>query len=122
MRALPLASFCLVSLISLGLATDSRAEDSTETRGLIVFSDRQAAASNDGGPTVLRGSAVKRGTVEGAGSGGRSAGFQIGAGEQLWFTDTSTGQVIVCDDRRTSTVGSRFIGCIEDRLPFTISE
>lgn len=116
MRALPLASFCLASLLGFAVAFDSRAEDTNTTPGLIVFKDRKESAEN-GLPKVLRGSAVRRGVATSDVDG--PEGLQIGAGDKLWFADPTTGEVIVCDERRTNRVGHRFIGCVEDRLPFT---
>ncbi|MEZ5934217.1 MAG: hypothetical protein R3F54_20225 [Alphaproteobacteria bacterium] len=123
MRVTPLALACCAALLGLTIAGTARADAVKATPELTVFSAK-TTRSADGRPLVLRGSATRRGTVDGRyGSGSYApAGLQFGAGAKLWMTDPETGRVIVCDERRTSRVGSRFIGCLEDRLPSTIYE
>ncbi|MDH3664044.1 MAG: hypothetical protein OEU92_29195 [Alphaproteobacteria bacterium] len=123
MRILPAALACCAALIGLATTTDLRAETVKVTPELTVFTHDQARPAGERAPTVLRGSATKRGTVDGqSGEGYQPAEFQIGAGAKLWLADPESGRVIVCDERRTSRVGSRFVGCVEDQLPDVIYE
>lgn len=122
MRTMPLALACSALLLSLTITADARAEAVKVTPELTVFTKEQTPPT-DGRPTVLRGSATKRGTVDSRYGGGyEPARFQLGAGAKLWLTDPISGEVIVCDERRTSRVGSRFIGCLRDRLPYAVYE
>ncbi len=123
MRALPLALSCCMLLLGFAAAGDLKAQDTETGPGLTVFSDDRSDET-DTRPTVLRGEATRRGTVEGDSEGRfyEQTGLQIGAGAKLWLADPVTGRVIVCDERRTSRVGGRYIGCLEDRLPFTVYE
>ncbi|MGI9420548.1 MAG: hypothetical protein ACR2RA_22220 [Geminicoccaceae bacterium] len=115
-------AFALVSSAALfGLVASSgvRAEAVKASPGLTVFNDQRTQSANDDSPTVLRGSASRRGTVDGRyGKVREPVDYQLGAGAKLWLTEPESGRVIVCDERRTSRVGSRFIGCVEDRLPY----
>ena len=78
---------------------------------LTVFTKEQAS-SNEGAPVVLRGSATKRGTVFDGGNRYVDRGpVEIGAGSTLWLADPATGDIIACEPRRTSRVGSRFVDC-----------
>ena len=123
MRVLPAALACCTVLFGLATATDLRAESVKVTPKLTVFTHDQARPAGDRAPTVLRGSATKRGTVDSQlGEDYRPIQYQIGAGAKLWLADPESGRVIVCDERRTSRVGSRFIGCLEDQLPYEIYE
>lgn len=118
MRATPIVLSCSAVFLGLSIATTVRADAVEATPELTVFTSEQTRPA-DGQPTVLRGNAIRRGIVDGRFGGAyEPTGLQIGAGAKLWLTDPATGQVIVCDERRTSRVGSRFIGCLEDRLPF----
>ena len=117
MRVRSIALACSAAFLALP-ATNALAEVEKVTPELTVLTKR-LVLSTDEPPVVLRGDATTRGTVDGRfGSLGDPIGLQIGAGDKLWFTDPATGRVIVCDERRTNRVGSRFIGCIEDQLPF----
>lgn len=120
MRAIPVCLSCCAILIGLAATNDLRAEAVKVTPELTVFTNEKTRPA-DGRPTVLRGSATKRGTVDSRGVGFyEPARLQLGAGAKLWLTDPVTGRVIVCDERRTSRVGSRFIGCLEDQLPYDL--
>lgn len=97
----------------------AHAEAVKVTPEMTRFSSEQAKPNDDGRPTVLRGSATRRGTVDGRyGRTYDPVDYQLGAGAKLWLTDPESGVVVVCDERRTSRVGGRFIGCVEDRLPY----
>ncbi|MEM8951506.1 MAG: hypothetical protein AAGA21_13600 [Pseudomonadota bacterium] len=118
MRAMSLAVTAGACLFGLTIASDVRADAVKVSPQLTVFTQEQTRPEN-GGPTLLRGDATKRGTVD-ARFGGRTyepTRFQVGAGDKLWLTDPISGEVIVCDERRTNRVGSRFIGCLKDELP-----
>ncbi|MGI9490722.1 MAG: hypothetical protein ACR2RF_33470 [Geminicoccaceae bacterium] len=122
MHDMPVALTCCALVFGLA-AADARAEAVKVTPELTVFTEQQAPPA-DNRPTVLRGSATKRGTVDGryGDAGYEPSRFQFGAGDKLWLTDPISGEVIVCDERRTSRVGSRFIGCLQDRLPYVVYE
>lgn len=123
MRVFSTYVLCCAALFGLTTTTDLRAESIKVTPELTVFTDDQSRPDGDNRPTVLRGSATKRGTVDSElGEDYQPARFQLGAGDKLWMTDPVSGRVIVCDERRTSRVGSRFIGCLEDQLPYAIYE
>ncbi|MGI9509355.1 MAG: hypothetical protein ACR2QJ_08400 [Geminicoccaceae bacterium] len=120
MRAIPSVLSCCAVLFGLAAASDLRAEVVKVTPELTVFTD-ETSPSTDGRPTVLRGSATKRGTVESSDLGYiEPPQYQVVAGERLWLTDPENGQVILCNKRRTSRVGSRYVSCIKGRLPYTI--
>ncbi len=118
MRPIPAALTCCALVFGLTTATDVRAEAIKVTPELTVFTKEQAP-STDNRPIVLRGSATRRGTVDGrfGDEAYEPTRFQFGAGDKLWLTDPISGDVIVCDERRSSRVGGRFIGCVEDQLP-----
>jgi len=121
MRVCSIALACSAVLFALS-PLDARAEAEKVTQELTVIT-KELIPSTDAYPVVLRGDATRRGTVDGQfGEFASPAGLQIGAGDKLWFTDPVTGRVIVCDERRTNRVGSRFIGCIEDQLPFAYGQ
>ena len=63
MRAIPLCLSCCAVLIALAAPNDLRAEAVKVTPELTVFTDEKTPPA-DGRPTVLRGSATKRGTVD----------------------------------------------------------
>ncbi len=109
----------LAAIVAIGfLGERAHAEAVKLSPRLTVFTDDQAKTP-DSRPTVLRGSATQRGTVA-RGDDRRfdlTERFQIGAGPVLWLTDPETGEVIACRTGRTSTVGSRFIDCLEGELP-----
>lgn len=113
---------CCGILLGLGLgAADARADAVKATPELTVFSGERTSSPDIA--TVLRGDAIRRGVVDGRfGEGYQPGGLQIGAGAKLWMTDPASGRVIVCDERRSSRVGSRFIGCVEDTLTFKIED
>lgn len=118
MHAMPFALACCAFFMSFTVIAEARAEAVKVTPELTVFTEEQISPA-DGRPTVLRGSATKRGTVDSRYGGGyEPARFQLGAGAKLWLTDPVSGEVMVCDERRTSRVGSRFIGCLRDQLPY----
>lgn len=121
MHQMPIA--LALSALFLGLTVaDVQAEAVKVTPRLTVFTDKPAASA-DGLPTVLRGDATRRGTVDGRfGAALQASRFQLGAGAKLWLTDPVSGDVIVCDERRSSQVGGRFIGCVADRLPYALYE
>ncbi len=64
MRAMPLALTCCACLLSPITTADVRAEAVKATPELTVFTEEQSSPA-DGQPTVLRGSATRRGTVDG---------------------------------------------------------
>jgi hypothetical protein len=65
-----------------------------------------------GAPTVIRGSASRRGPVHDGGRlDVREVPLPVGAGATLWLTDPETGDIIACEARRGSGVGSRYIHC-----------
>ncbi len=117
MRATTIALASCSAIIGLSLAGTVNAEAVKVTPQLTVFTTTKTDV-NDGLPSVLRGSAIRRGKVS-SGNGDRSdlSRFAFGAGDKLWLTDPTSGEVIVCDERRSSRVGSRFVGCLRDQLP-----
>ena len=116
MRVTSIAAACSAALI--GIAASSAWADAVKaTPELTVFNNEQTSPGN-AEPIVLRGSATRRGTVDTkAGDLSDLSRFAFGAGDKLWLTDPISGEVIVCDERRTSRVGSRFVGCVRDQLP-----
>lgn len=111
----------LAAIVAIGFFGErANAEAVKISPELTVFTDDRAEAPGSR-PTVLRGSATRRGTVQGDGDRFYDTGrFQIGAGPVLWLTDPESGEVIACRRGRTSTVGSRFIDCLEGELPSSI--
>jgi hypothetical protein len=117
MRATSIALASCSVIIGLTLAGAAHAEAVKVTPELTVFS-AETTKTDDGRPTVLRGSATRRGTVSGrADEESNLSRFALGAGDKLWLTDPVSGEVVVCDERRSSRVGSRFVGCVRDQLP-----
>lgn len=104
------AVFSLLGLASVSAA--ALAEAVKVSPELTVFTSDDSSQDAQG-PTVLRGSATKRGTVHGGGNRGGAGSYQINAGETLWITDPETGSIIACEPRRTSRVGSRFVRCFD---------
>jgi hypothetical protein len=122
MRATSIAFASCSVIIGLTLAGTVRAEAVKVTPELTVFTTEKTDAS-DGLPAVLRGSATRRGTVSSrAGDDSDLSRFAFGAGDKLWLTDPVSGEVIVCDERRTHRVGGRFVGCVRDQLPSDLYE
>lgn len=120
MRAALAAFAAVLSLTASHVQAQTQAEKPTPQ--LTVF-PKAFVAPSDEPPGVVRGDATRRGTIDGRfGSAFAPARFDIGAGDRLWLTDPFSGQVFVCDVRRTNRVGSRFIGCLEGRLPFALSQ
>ncbi|MGI9433412.1 MAG: hypothetical protein ACR2Q4_01030 [Geminicoccaceae bacterium] len=109
----------LAVLVTVGmLAGVAQAEAVKVTPELTVFTNERLSAPDEG-PTVLRGSASRRGTVHGDLDYDLPERYQIGAGERLWVTDLLTGDLIACEPYRTSRVGSRYIRCFggKNKLP-----
>ena len=122
MRAMSIAFASCSVIIGLALAAPSHAEAVKVTPELTVFT-KEPAQVNEGRPIVLRGSATRRGTVSGRDDdSSRLSRFALGAGDKLWLTDPVSGEVVVCDERRSNRVGSRFVGCVRDQLPVELYE
>ncbi len=122
MRATSIALASCCALISLALPGMVRADVVKVTPELTVFTTETTSA-DDGRPAVLKGNATRRGTVSGTNDEGSDLSrFAFGAGDKLWLTDPVSGEVIVCDERRTNRVGSRFVGCVRDQLPAELYE
>ncbi len=115
---LPFAA-AAAGLIGFGLMIGvAQAEAVKVSPELTVFT-KERAVSDQGGPTILRGSATRRGTVHHGGVQYRgSEPLQIGAGSTLWLTDPVSGEIIACEPRRTSRVGSRYIHCFDTGIPY----
>lgn len=104
--------------ISLGMIMGTaQAEAAKVTPNLTVFTKDQTT-SNGQGPIVLRGSATKRGTVHGSSSYDDRGPIEVGAGSTLWLVDPDTGDIIACEPRRTSRVGSRYVHCFDGPSPY----
>lgn len=43
--------------------------------------------------------------------------FAVTAGEEIWFVESETGRITVCELRKTSTVGKSVVACHRGRLP-----
>lgn len=115
---LPYAAL-LAGSISLGLTIGMAHAEAVKVSPELTVFTQERAAPNDGGPTILRGSATRRGTVQHRGSQYSDLGpIQIGAGSTLWLADPLTGGIIACEPRRTSRVGSRYVHCFDDRRPY----
>ena len=122
MPKMPIVPACWVAVVGLAVAAPAQAEAVKVTPEVTVFA-KESTRSANGLPTVLRGDATRRGTVDARfGESYEPSRFQLGAGAKLWLTDPVTGQVIVCDERRSSRVGGRFIGCVADQLPYALYE
>lgn len=108
----PILPVLMASMIGIGFAiSTAHAEAEKVSPELTVFTKEQPP-SNDRAPIVLRGSATKRGTVFDGGNRYVDRGpVEIGAGSTLWLADPVTGDIIACEPRRTSRVGSRFVDC-----------
>jgi hypothetical protein len=104
-------------LIGIGLIAASTAPANAEaikiTPELTVFSAEETTTSSDR-PTILRGSATRRGAVP----FDDIAPIQIGAGSTLWMADPLTGEVVACEPRRTSRVGGRYVDCVVGQSPY----
>ncbi len=93
------------------MAASAQAEAVKVSPELTVFTKERATPA-DGGPTILRGSATPRGTVHHGDSPYVDRGpIEVGAGSTLWLADPVTGDIIACEPRRTSRVGSRYVDC-----------
>lgn len=105
MRANLAVTALIVALLGFGptMAT-AQAEAVKVTPELTIFTADQATPSY-GAPTVLRGSATRRGTVH------------ADAGYDLWLQDPISGEIIPCRVRRTAARDGRIIECPEDYLP-----
>lgn len=110
---LTLAAFA-AGFISFGVTIGAAHADAVKVSPELTVFTKERAAPNDGAPTVLRGSATRRGTVHDGGSRyDELPPIQIGAGSTLWIADPVTGEIIACEPRRTSRVGSRYIDCFD---------
>jgi hypothetical protein len=75
------------------------------------------AAEIGDAPLILRGSAVgpkSSKSALAATSGGQ--GYQVAAGQRLWFFDPQTLQIRSCINQQTSTVGVRIVRCYPGSL------
>ena len=104
-------------LLGIGLIAASilpaNAEAIKITPELTVFSAEETKTNSDR-PTVLRGSATRRGV-----SGYNDVSpIQIGAGSTLWMADPETGEVVACKRKRGSRVGSRYVDCVVGQSPY----
>jgi hypothetical protein len=66
-------------------------------------------------PRVLRGSAMAPRPL--AADLPPPRDWQVAAGRRLWLVDASTGDIVACRQRATSTVGRRVIACLSGSLP-----
>lgn len=100
--------------ISFGITLSAAHADAVKVSPELTVFTKERAAPNVGSPTVLRGSATRRGTVHHGNSRYDERGpFPIGAGSTLWMNDPYTGEIIACKPRRTSRVGSRYVHCFD---------
>ncbi len=98
--------FLLVPLFPVSPVT---AEVKTMTAGGTAGSD--AANADNGGLSILRGSAVRRGVVPEPSYALDSGRWETFAGRRLWLVDRETGDIVSCRNRNTSTVGVRTVRC-----------
>ena len=110
-------------LAGLPMVPTAEAEAVKASPELTVFTRDQgqnaAVADARRAPTVLRGSAVRRGIAPGYRyAEGMDPGRWIASsGDTLWLTDPASGELVACRVKRTSRVGKRVIRCIDDSLP-----
>jgi len=103
--------------VSLGVTISAAHAEAVKVSPQLTVFTQEQTASEGNGPTVLRGSATRRGTVN-SGSRDDPGLVQLGVGSTLWLADPETGALIACEPSRTSRVNSRFVRCFDEELPF----
>lgn len=121
MRVVPVSLACCAAFLVVTI-TDAQAEVEKPTAELTVF-PKKYALSIDKPPTMLRGDATRRGTVDGRlGETYLPESLNVNVGDKLWLTNPFTGQAIICDVARPHQAGTTFIGCLDNEPPFVIDE
>lgn len=121
MRVVPVLFAGCTALLAV-TTTNAQAEVEKRTAELTLF-PKKYALSIDKAPTMLRGNATRRGTVDGR-LGGlyRPDGLSFGAGDQLLLTNPFTGQAMVCNVDHPPQAGTSFIGCLDNQQSFAIDD
>lgn len=78
-----------------------------------------AGDTDEGAPTVLRGSGIASRPAPPPMDPGR---WQVAAGDDLWLVDPAAGEVVACSLRSTSRVGVRVVRCYTDDLPRIVTD
>ncbi len=108
----PTLAALAAGVISVGFVVGTAQAEAVKVSPELTVFTKERAAPSDGGPTILRGSATQRGTVQNGDRPYANRGpIEIGAGSTLWLADPVTGDIIACEPRRTSRVGSRYVHC-----------
>ncbi len=96
MRIMAPALTCCVLVFGLAVTTDVHAEAVKATPKLTVFTGEQAPSAA-ALPTVLRGSATKRGSVDGRFGSRIYEPTRFQSTNELFLTDPISGEVLLCD-------------------------
>ncbi len=109
----------VATAISMGISlSPAQAEAVKASPNLTVFTKDQPSFG-DRSPTILRGSATRRGTVyRGDIDYADRAPIDLGTGPTLWLVDPDTGDIIACEPRRSSRIGSRRVQCVDGPAPY----
>ncbi len=99
--------------ISLSLTAGMAHADAVKVSPHLTVFTKEQTGANDGSPTVLRGSATRRGT--GNDSFDRA---QIGASSSLWLADPATGELFACEPRSASNFEDRYAHCFDSEAPY----
>ena len=109
----------VAAAVSMGITLGAAQAEAVKTSPHLTVFTKDRPTFGDPSPTVLRGSATKRGTVYRGDTDFRDRGpIEVGAGPTLWLVDPETGDIIACEPRRSSRIGSRQIQCIDGPSPY----
>ena len=106
----PTLAVLAASFVSFGLTISAAQADAVKVSPHLTVFTKDRTVSNDGSPTVLRGSATRRGTVH----HDRNRYFDpipVDVGSTLWLADPLTGELIACDPRPASNFENRYAHC-----------
>ncbi|MGI9490883.1 MAG: hypothetical protein ACR2QF_00500, partial [Geminicoccaceae bacterium] len=103
------------SVVSLGLTISAAQADAVKVSPYLTVFTKERTVSNDGQPTVLRGSATRRGTVHY--DKDRYPAIPIDVGSTLWLADPVTGEFIACEPSYAGHSDDRYVDCFDVEEP-----
>jgi hypothetical protein len=122
MEAAKKAGFVLAVVGLLAVGASPAMAGGAQGSGVVVHRGADIAletASSGAAATVEHGVAVHRGKVPErtlmAPDRDEARRYAVTAGEDLWFVERGSGRVVVCELRKTSTVGKSVVDCFRGK-------